>query len=292
MKKTLFFVTLIVGVLMLSCKKEESTGNESTDNGGGGTTESVVRVKDIKVDLGNGTQMYESWVWDGNKVNKVMHYYGNQVDWTEDYTYENGKIVRVDDYINSEYTLYGYEGGKLSVASYYSEGILEEEYMFEYNGSKISKIQILLYGDKFEGRLLKNGHNPLTALLPSNLFEKMTTDVNSRGIAEMYLSWSGNNVSQVIYDGGTFRHIYDFSYDNKLNPFFNILTLYADEYFYSTDMPASKNNVERVMHKYEYGGEIVQTDVMKYSYEYENNLPLSRVLEATEDTEILYYSYN
>ncbi len=223
---------------------------------------------------GDGKELREVWTWEKKQLQRIDHYSDNHISWSEEFTYnKKGQVERVDDYENSEYTEYTYDGRKLSKATYYDNGSIEEEYAFKHDGNKITEIECSYFGSKRNSRLMDKGYNPLRMLLHENNYQTLKKAIEnhpaSRGIMTVKLEWEKENVSKIEVTGGSYRYTVELKYDDKLNPFKNFFSLYAEEAVADEgDYSLSKNNV--VEERFIEDGD---TDIYKYSYSYDGKFP-------------------
>ena len=227
---------------------------------------------------GDGKELREIWTWDKKQLQRIDHYYDGDLSWSEEFTYnKKGQIERVDCYEDGEYTEYTYDGGKLSKATYYDNGSIDEEYTFKHDGNKITEIEISNFykkGSRDNSRLRKEGYNPLRILLPENNYQTLVKVIEnnpaSRGMITVKLEWEKKNVSKIEVTNGSYNRSVELKYDDKLNPLKNFFSLYPDEAFYDEgDNSLSKNNVVEELFIDEDG----ETEIYKYSYEYDGKFP-------------------
>ena len=82
------------------------------------------------------------------------------------------------------------------------ESDIEEEYIFKYDGNKISEIEIF-YMDKSKGekRLLNEGHNPIKMMLDENSYQEVNKFIAkkeaSRYIITMKLEWEKKEAARI-----------------------------------------------------------------------------------------------
>ena len=147
----------------------------------------------------------QSWNWDGKLLKSINHYSSNgTLSWTEDFTYDGKRLVRVDDFIGSEYTTYEYDGKYLKNANYYYRGNLDATANYEYSNGKMSKMTITNYDSKsrgtghlessylpFQTEVVKACNKCLTKLQSNNLEKALDMVIYQ-------FTWEGNNVSKVV----------------------------------------------------------------------------------------------
>ena len=240
-------------------------------------------------------ELDEVWNWDDKQL-KSIDYYLDGGYCTEHYSYnKDGRIEAVLDFGYEEVVQYEYDGKKLSKAYYYDCGELSYEYDFIYDGKKISEIGLTINEDEF---YKKDSHklrvDPLSMIVPEldvvkvkKLAKKanLSKDVTYR--IPIKLEWDGDNISKMSMDieieGFTVGMKMEYKYDDKLNPYKNILTLYLEE---TLNYEFSKNNVTEITITDIYGPESI-TDTEVYSYTYDGQYPVTK----TYDFGTEYYEY-
>ncbi len=269
------FILLLVSLMFLST----FTACFKDNDGEYKPKEKISRIyKDYG--YGDGKELKEIWNWDKKQLQRIDHYYDGDLSWSEEFTYnKKGQIERVDCYENREYTEYTYDGRKLSKATYYNNGSIEEEYTFKHDGNKITEIEILYFykkGSRDNSRLRKEGYNPLRILLPENNYQTLVKVIENNpasrgGMETVKLEWEKKNVSKIEVTSGSYRYTVELKYDDKLNPFKNLFGLYVDENI-DEGSSLSKNNVIEEHSAETYNGE-TYTEITKYSYSYDGKFP-------------------
>lgn len=281
MKKILVSLLLISMVVTFSsCKKE-------------GVYKPKEKISRIYRDsgYGEGKKLREVWNWEKKQLQRIDHYYDGDLEWSEEFTYnKKGQIERVDDYINSEYTEYTYDGRKLSKATYYEDGSIEAEYVFKHDGKiitgkKITEVEVTYFdSSRRNSRLMNEGYNPLRMLLHENNYQTLKKAIEnlpaSRSMVTVKLEWEKKNVSKIEVTSGSYRYTVELKYDDKLNPLKNFFSLYPEEALADEgDYSLSKNNVveerfiddnETEIHKYSYSYDGKFPTVQRYTYSYED----------------------
>lgn len=280
---------ILLGVLfvasMTSCTKE-------------GVYTPKEKIKRVYVSS-SSTDKYlsQSWNWDGKLLESINHYTSNgTLSWTEDFTYDGKRLVRVDDFLGSEYTAYEYDGKYLKNANYYYKGNLEATANYVYSNGKMSKMTITYYESKsgrmchletsyipFQDEVVKACNKCLTKLQSNNL-EK------SLDIITYQFTWDGDNVSKVVATIEGDMASVTLQYDNKNNPLKGYHNLNSDV---DSDLGPmvilSRNNVTKMIATYD--GE---NDVLDYTYQYNSDdYPIMQIEKYPgEDYQyIVYYEY-
>lgn len=239
--------------------------------------------------------MATSWEWDGNLLQAINHYgSGGGLSWTENYTYDGKRVIRVDSYTNSEYATYEYDGKNLKSINFYYRSQLEATAVYAYADGKLSTISMTIY----DAKKSKGERHLLASLLPFptevteavNKCVKSMTNNAAKDIETytMQLTWTGKNVTKiVITEQGNMRTI-SLQYDDKTNPtkgFYDLATIenFGDYYF-------SENNVTRMINTWSDG----YNDVLNLTYQYDNDgWPTMRIRQYEGESlqSIDYYEY-
>ena len=261
---------LLLGVLVLtslsSCKKEEKEGVYTP------------KMKIQRVYYSSTyTEKYlsESWNWDGKLLKSIDHYWsGGSLSWTEDFTYESKRLVRVDDYINSEYVTYSYDGNHLKSAEYYYKSSLASSTAYTYDNGKLSKMVVTDYGSK---KSKKDSHLQ-NSVLP---FQSEVVEVVSKFMAKasanrtekdidvftLQFTWDGDNVSKITVTLEGYLASAALQYDSKNNPLKGFHNLYSDIDEVEGMLNWSKNNVTKMIVTESDG----ENEVIDYTYQYNDN---------------------
>ena len=261
---------ILLGVLVLtslsSCKKEEKEGVYTP------------KMKIQRVYYSSTyTEKYlsESWNWDGKLLKSIDHYWsGGSLSWTEDFTYESKRLVRVDDYVNSEYVTYSYDGNHLKSAEYYYKSSLASSTAYTYDNGKLSKMVVTDYGSK---KSKKDSHLQ-NSVLP---FQSEVVEVVSKFMAKasanrtekdidvftLQFTWDGDNVSKITVTLEGYLASAALQYDSKNNPLKGFHNLYSDIDEVEGMLNWSKNNVTKMIVTESDG----ENEVIDYTYQYNDN---------------------
>jgi len=270
MNKLKLAAMLLLGVLVLtslsSCKKEEKEGVYTP------------KMKIQRVYYSSTyTEKYlsESWNWDGKLLKSIDHYWsGGSLSWTEDFTYESKRLVRVDDYVNSEYVTYSYDGNHLKSAEYYYKSSLASSTAYTYDNGKLSKMVVTDYGSK---KSKKDSHLQ-NSVLP---FQSEVVEVVSKFMAKasanrtekdidvftLQFTWDGDNVSKITVTLEGYLASAALQYDSKNNPLKGFHNLYSDIDEVEGMLNWSKNNVTKMIVTESDG----ENEVIDYTYQYNDN---------------------
>jgi len=224
----------------------------------------------------------EEWTWNDKQLQQIRIFSPDGTIYaTETFTYDGKKLIRAEYKNASEncYTTYEYDGKELASAKFYgNDGIMYTSHEFTYTDKKITDITMTEYDyDKSVSDIAKRQLLSLRGILPmGQIGEKCIADCEARlktkatstYITRISLTWTENNITRITYkwaDGDT--DTYDYTYDNKKNPYYGFLEPYEAEEEVITPFYSSENNV--------------LTDDPSdppYVYEYDkNDYPTSRV---------------
>ena len=198
---------IVLGLLLLaslaSCQKDKT-----------GTYTPKKKIQQIYYSWRNAEkEPFQHWEWNGDKLSSITHYsdYDFKKDdtWIENFTYENNRITRVDNYTNSEYITYEYDGDHLKSATVFYRNAIVCTWAISYDGNKINKMTGTFYDTyKKEGAQLQL--NPLSHLLPPNVCESIAQCeqrmADQRHTEETYtiallLTWNGDNINKIVFTG-------------------------------------------------------------------------------------------
>lgn len=242
--------------------------------------------------------LVESWNWDGNHLESIDQYdaIGNLYR-TENFTYEENRVTRVDNYANSCYTSYEYDGNYLKSSNFYRGDDLVITASYNYGGNKLSQMVITYYN-------YKKNDQPELAYLPfstelNEAIDKCITQVSANSIEKRTMvvtfqfTWDGDNVNQIISKVDNVVATIALQYDDKKNPlkgFHSLLSDMADDYNPSTLF--SKNNITTMVISYSPN----DNDARAYIYEYNISGYPTKVSELTSDNvfdyqKVTYYEY-
>lgn len=250
------FLPILLGVLfvasMISCTKE----------GVYNPSKKIQRVYNAST----YTDKYLSqvWNWEGKLLKSVDHFSsGGGLSFTENFTYDGSRLIRVDDFSNSEYATFDYDGSVLKTYNYYYKNKLSSTINFTYDGKKVTQIIYTIYDDK-------KVESHLTAPVPAIIRESMDVLAEkadaSKGLRTItyQFTWTNDNITKMVGTSEGEMMTATFTYDAKNNPFKGYLNLYSVE---DPSMFYSKNNVTQYMQT-ELNGE---NDIYNYTYQYDGN---------------------
>jgi len=142
-KTFLKFTTITLSLLILcasfnSCQKDQAYNPEQ-------------KIKKIYImrDIFSPKILWQEWTWDENKLMRIDYYPDdNSLSATEYYTYEENKLIKVED--SEGYFQISYTGFKYNKIEYFKkdDNLLIASWDFSYRNNKVSKI-ILTYDYSF-----------------------------------------------------------------------------------------------------------------------------------------------
>ena len=147
--KTYKLLSVVLGLLLAlpfaSCRKNE-TGVYSPNK----------KIQQIYYSWSDTEkEPFQHWEWNGDKLSSITHYsdFDFKSDtWVENFTYDNNnRVTRVDNYTNSEYITYEYDGNHLKSATVFYRNVIACTWAISYDGEKISKMTGTFYDDYKSG---------------------------------------------------------------------------------------------------------------------------------------------
>lgn len=243
--------------------------------------------------------LQQSWDWDGKLLNAINYYSSSGgLNWTADYSYDGKRIIRIDDYLNSKYTTYEYDGKNLKSVSFYYKNSLEATSIISFSNNKLDKIVTTYYDSKSAPRnLMKSSYLPLPADICNiidNYTAKAFANSESKGVDVITwkLTWDGNNISKIEGMGDGDRISVILQYDDKNNPtkgFFDLYSFVDDDLELDGGMMSySKNNVTKVIVNYSDG----DNEVVTFTYQYDkDNYPIMRIEQYSDEDDYKYITY-
>ena len=241
-------------------------------------------------------KLIELWTWKGNQLDKIEHVY-DDASWVEEFTYNDNKLIRIDDKKHQEYTEFQYDKNKLSKILHYSDGQLLCESLLIFDDNELEEILINDYGYKRNHDTTNLHLNPFEQILPTEIAAKIMEHIDQtisqpqKGLItySFELDWDDNNISEI--ETVLFDHEieYKFFYDKKANPFKGYLGIDA----YSTNVDfaqtGSANNIVRIIEKVKVGNVESTTGIHDYTYKYDGKLPIERRFIDEEGSYFVYY---
>jgi len=217
MKKVILLVLMAVsGLVFVSCKKEgiyspknkidkiyysANTTNEIYENG----------RWIVEANAETPKHLSEVWNWDGKLLKSIAYYSSTgALNYTERYEYDGKRLVSITLEDGDRYVI-NYEKDKISSIILFANSQKAASFVFTHDKEKVSKITFTDHGVWLKG---KNKCLPIS---------------------------TGNNVSKMTYVAGADTYKTEYTYDNKLNPYYGLFNFNELAY----DQVLSKNNVVR-----------------------------------------------
>ena len=288
-------IALLLGMLvmasMTSCTKEKD-----------GVYTPKKKIQKV-YDSWLNTEKYldQSWDWDGDLLKAINHYdSGENLMWTETFSYDGNRLVRVDDSNGPEYTLYDYDGKKLKSANYYVGSELEATATYSYSDGKLNKIVLTGYEDAKSAseRKLQSSYLPFSTEI-LEVIDKIRSNIVERSLGkenyvmELQFTWSGDNVSKIVATYDDEIQPVTFQYDTKNNPHKGFLGVYSfdpGEEIQEGYMFMSKNNITKVTLCMD---DEKEDDIIIFAYQYdEDDYPTTLVRWSYDSADhVTYYEY-
>lgn len=242
----------------------------------------------------------EVWNWNDNQLKSIDYYSANgYFGWTEDFTYKENRLDRIDVYVEKEYATFTYDGNLLKSINYYFDNSLSSTIEFTYQDGKAKKMIQTEYYYKSQEHL--DLLNLLFAPEICERVEKCLGNLNSLGNSKNTTTtcefiWDGNNISKITIlanygEGGMVSATCIFQCDQKNNPFkgyFDLLSCGDD----ATDMLIEghsffKNNVTKAIIDSSEGGK----SNLNYTYQYDSDDYPSMQIMSFEGDDYKYFTY-
>lgn len=267
-------LTILTMTSIVSCQKDEKD-NGTNENGGASSYNPEMKISRIYKNNDDSKFLDQVWTWDGNLLTKIdqYNYRTSHIETTETCTYGNGQLTRITIQKNGgnknpeSVDEFSYDDGKLKQVDRYEEGNLIWTYRLSYNGGKIQTIKVMEYGHDLE--------------------------------FDIDFTWDGDNVKKYyIHDeGNEYVCTFEFTYDDKKNPFYGWLGNFAAEEpkdickVYHADFYSnfSKNNPTSLNIRISQGNPTVTWATFNYTYN-EKGFPITYSFE-TEDGSNRSYEY-
>ena len=296
--KTFKSMRIVVGLLLIasltSCHKDKT-----------GAYAPKKKIQQIYYSWKNTEkEPFQHWEWSNDHLSSITHYsdfdFKKDEKWIENFTYENDRVIRVDNYTNSEYITYDYDGDHLKWATVFYRNAIACTWAISYDGDKISKMTGTFY-DTYKKAGAKQHLNPLSHLLPADLCESIAKCeqrmASQRHEEETYtiallLTWTDNNISKLVYTGDGDYMDFQLQYDDKNCPLYGFMGGLEDYMinFSSGHTGFTKNNVTSIIMT-----EDGYADTLRYAYQYDSDkYPVLQTMYYTDDPDdkqVLYFEY-
>ena len=251
---------------------------------------------------GDEKEPFQHWEWNGDQLNSITHYedfyFKNDV-WIENFTYENKRVVRVDNFTNSAYITSEYDGDYLKTATVYYRNAIACTWAITYDGKHINKMVGTFYNTKKDGARLQL--NPLSHLLPPNICasvakceQQMAQQRHEDETITMtlLLTWTDDNISKIVFTGDGEYMDFQLQYDDKNCPWYGFMGGLEDYLinYVAGHTGFTKHNVTTMIVT-----EGNYTDTLCFAYQYDKDkYPVLQTMYESDDIdykEVLYFEY-
>ena len=296
-KLTLLIAVLALGLFFVSCNKEGQFNpkNKIDRIYHSGTYKHEVNVLgewEISETEDQPKYVSEIWNWEG-KVLKSISYYNSEgrLDNTENFEYDGKRLVAISREGESDRWVLNYEKGKLSSMEFFEGSNKMISYEITHDKGKISEMKLNFFSSK-KAAMAMFPMNALRFFIPAasteNMMMAMAKITEKHTTKDVYtinikIEWDGKNISKEIFSIGTDTDTYEFTYDQKLNPYYGLFDIGEN----SSEVVMSKNNVTQYVHRDSDNGYSEQ----KYTYTYDGNFPSTKYETYSYGADIDRYTY-
>ncbi len=244
---------------------------------------------------------FQHWEWNDDKLNTITHYSESGykgANWIEYFTYDGNRIIRVDNYTNSEYITYEYDGNHLKSATVYFRNSIVCTWTASYDGDHINKLTGTIYEPFFK----ENLHlDPLSHLLPPTVCDNVVKCeqqmAQERHQQETFtlvllLTWTDDNISNIVFTGEGDYVDFQLQYDDKNCPWYNFMGGLEDYLlnFTTGHTGFTKHNItSMIVTEGDY------SDTLRFAYQYDSDkypiLQTMYYVDEPDDKTVLYYEY-
>lgn len=246
----------------------------------------------------------EMWKW-GDKTLEQIDYYNSNGSMSSQvhFSYDKKKrIERIDDYQNSYYTTFKYDGNELKAIETWYSGAIQNAANITYEGNaftgkKIKKIEYTVYDKKKNAEGAEaNLDNALVYLLGEEIagnIDQILSKKATRGVfvVTIDLTWSKKNVGTMKVsgnNGGYFEYTYTYSYDSNKNPYYKMYSMISDDE--ESVFCLSENNVTGYSYTYVEDGD-TENGTISYNVSYDGKFPSMRMYTYTNSYNDVYEEY-
>lgn len=285
---------LLLAVAFTSCKKDK-IGLYSPDK----------KIKQVYYSsIYTDKAPLQHMAWNGDQLSSITHYTSYNLKgstWVEEFTYDNNRVSRVDNYTNSEYITYEYDGKQLKSATVFYRNAIVCTWAIAYEDDHISKMSGSFY-DSYKKDGVQLHLNPLSHLLPPDVCETITQREQKmekqRHQKDTYtltllLTWTGDNITDIVFTGDGEYYSIQLQYDDKNCPWHGFMGGLEDYMvnFSTGHLGFSKNNVTSMI----FQEDLEDVDTLHYSYQYDiDDYPILQTMYQNgnvDNKEVLYYEY-
>ncbi len=327
MKKILFIVAALALLVGASSCKKEMEGKYAPK-------QKIQAVYQERASYDDGELSYqepkfksEEWEWKKDLLDHIVYfdqtfYESNEGEYvtelealyTQLFTYDDdSRLVKSEilGFVNMMAT-YEYDGKYLNTMTVKENGELLVSYKFNHDGKKITSFDLTL-GDDFIDmdkkvmrqlervsplRFVLDAEPAAKVMAATQVCAKRFAKAGCKGNAVLHfdMTWDGDNVVRVVtnYMGDMLQ--YDFVYDGKNNPYYNLFEVAnLENNSFMPYMVLCKNNVTKVTLTQTMDGES-ETETEEYTYTYNGkDYPTSKKIDETWDNDRYvqtdYYEY-
>ena len=292
-KLTCLALGLLLTASLASCQKEQA-GVYSPKN-------KIQRI--YYASGGHEKEPFQHWDWNGDQLSSITHYedFDFKKDvWIENFTYENNRVVRVDNFTNSEYITYEYDGDHLKTATVYFRNAIACTWAISYDGDHINKMVGTFFTDYKKNRAEMH-LDPLSHLLTPKVCERIQKCerqmAEQRRHEETYsfvllFTWSGDNISKIVFTGDGEYLDFQLQYDDMNCPWFGFLGGLEDfliNYVAGHTGFTKHNLTSMIVKKRHY------IDTICFAYQYNSDkYPILQTMYESDDIDyksVLYFEY-
>ena len=241
----------------------------------------------------------EQWNWEEDLLKSIEYHtlgYDNYYNvyyedtYTEYYEYDGNRLIAINWGGDTHYSI-SYDHGKISTIQLFWNSDSDEPsetYEFTHKNGKISEIKF--YEGSYETRPAYT-MNAFRFFIPGATMEsfvkvmdkvRSTMDAKNTDPSIIQFEWEGDNVKKMTYINSGHTDVIEYTYDNKLNPFYGLFNMeeFGNKPFLSKNNITSDGSCEFT---YTYKGRFPATQTCYNTITYGNEREIS--------TSVYYYDY-
>jgi len=234
--------------------------------------------------------LYQGCAWENGGLSRIYDYLCTIYTLrTTSYFYENNKLRKIVP--GGGYYSISYDKNDIKTMEYYKNGIETPQltWDFYYSNKKVSKIICHFEKAYLSSSLAKE--SSLSSLFAPEIITQLEKLSKSKSdmVATINYKYKGDNISEISVNVNSelnIRVVYK-SYDKMNNPFYKQIRFESTKPSFIDEFVTSKNNYLEVEAYYDG----VLTASNKVSYKYENDFPIEKEVNDSEDTFYYYYEY-
>ena len=248
----------------------------------------------------------EMWKWGDKTLDQIDYYSSNgTISYTHNFTYDKkNRLERIDNYKESYYTTFKYDGNLLKTVETWSSGTISSSANVTYEGNafsgkKIKKIDYTVYsGKKNADKEEVNVDNTLRYLLGEEMAANVERAISKRNatrgvyMVSIDFTWEKDNVSVMKISGnadGYFEYSYTYSYDKNKNPYYKMFALMGDDIEGAAGC-LSENNITGYTYTYIEDGD-TDNGTVSYNISYDGKFPSMMMYTETYSYSDVYHEY-